>query len=131
MSFTYSDVLSTTTSIIRFSIGDTAQDSGPRPARANFSDNEIAYTFANEGSTINAAVAGLFEILAAEWAGYAMSESNGDKSRNASGTSEQYRLLAAQWRAKPGGSSVVNRSQSVATLTRTDAYTDNGSDYTW
>lgn len=130
MSFTYSDALTTAISKIRFAIGDSRQDAGPLPARANFSDNEITYIYTSEGSTINAAVAGLFETLAAEWAGYAMTESNGDKSRNASGTADQYRKLAADWRAKPGGASSVNRSQSVATLTRTDAYTDDGSEYT-
>jgi hypothetical protein len=67
--------------------------------------------------------------LATEWAGYAMSESNGDKSRNASGTAEAYFKLAAEWRTKPGGASTINRSQSVATLTRTDAYTSTGGEY--
>lgn len=128
MSYTYLDALTTNRDKVRFAIGNTVENTGPQPARANFTDNQITYALAQE-TTVNGAAALLFETLTAEWTAYAMSEADGGRSRNATSMANSFRKLAAEWRNKPGGSSAATQTIGVATLTRTDAYTEAASEY--
>lgn len=125
MSFTYSDALTAVGSKIRLAIGDTVENKGPRPDKRNYTDNEIAYFYAAEDDRLNGAIANAYEHLAAEWTAYALSEREGNVSIDATKVADLYTSRAILWRAKPGGASTVARSGFAATLTRTDAYTDD------
>lgn len=123
MAFTYSDTLSTNRDKIRLRVGDTQQNAGPRPDKRNFSDAEITFVLAEE-STVNASIAHIFEILANEWAAYAISEREGDVNFDAKEVADEFRKQAVIWRNKPGGASEAENSSGLITLTREDAYTD-------
>lgn len=120
MAFTYTDTLSDDKSKVRFWIQDTVENSGPKPDDDNFSDNEINGLLTAEGNW-QQAVAAAFEVLEAAWAGYADWQA-GPRRENASQIAERFGKKAQIWRDKQAG--------GVATLTRTDAYTDDSSEYT-
>lgn len=123
MAFTYKDALSTNRDKVRFHIGDTQEDEGPRPDKRNFSDNEIAFALSTEDDRVNGAVAYLLEILANEWTAYAIQEREGEVSMDAKEVAKNYRAQAAFWRKKAGGADEAERSTGLVTLTREDAYT--------
>jgi hypothetical protein len=123
MTFSYTDALSANLDKIRLRIGDTQENAGPRPDKRNFSNEEIVFILADEGSQINGAIAHCFEILASEWTAYALSESADKVSYNARGVAEDYFNLAQEWRDKPGGALDAERSGVLVTLEREDAYT--------
>lgn len=122
MSFTYSDALSTNRDKVRLHIGDTVENSGPRPDKRNFSDNEVAFYLLEEDDRVNGAVAYAFEVLASEWASYALEEKEGEIDFDAKEVSDTYLALAKIWRAKPEGAAETIQAGSVVTLQRTDAY---------
>lgn len=122
MAFTYSDALSYDRDKVRFHIGDTQEDAGPRPDKRNFSDNEIAFALDTEDDRINGTVAYLLEILANEWTAYAIQEREGEVQMDAKEVAANYREQAAFWRTKPGGADEAGRSTGLITLTREDAY---------
>lgn len=124
MAFTYSDALTTDRDKIRLRIGDTQQNAGPRPDKRNFSDAEIAFILSDEGSVVNAAIAHAFEILAAEWTAYAISETEGEASYDAKEVASEFRKQAESWRNKPGGGSETESSSYLIFFERDDAYTD-------
>lgn len=128
MAFTYDDTLETDRDNIRFRAGDTQQNAGPRPDKRNFSDAEIAAVLSDE-NTVTATVAALFEILASEWSSFALSEKNDEIWMDAKDTADEYRKRAEEWRAKPGGSSSAQRSGGIITITRVDAWTGTGGEY--
>lgn len=130
MSFTYNEALTTDRDKVRFRIGDTQANAGPRPDKRNFSDAEIAFVLSEEGSRVNGAIAHSFEILASEWTAWALRDKEGETEIDAKEVSSYYSELALTWRAKLGGSSEAERSIGIITLTRTDAYTDDGSEFT-
>ena len=101
MAFTYD--LTTNRGIVRFNLGDTVENAGPRPDKRNFTDAEIDYLIATETDGNTAATALGFETLASEWASYALSEREGEVSFDAKKTSEQFFSVANYWRNKPGG----------------------------
>lgn len=120
MAFTYLGTLTTDRDKVRFYIQDVSEDSGPKPDDANFTDAEIDGLLTAEGNW-EQAVAAAFEVLAAAWAGYADWQA-GPRRENASQIAQRYQEQAEKWRDKQAG--------GVATLTRTDAYTDDDSEYT-
>lgn len=120
MAFTYLGTLGTDRDKVRFYIQDTEENAGPRPDDDNFSDAEIDGLITAEGSW-EQAVAAAFDILAAAWAGYA-DWTAGPRSERASQIAERYAQRAQTWRDKQLG--------GVATLVRTDAYTNDSSEYT-
>jgi hypothetical protein len=101
MAFTYN--LATNRGVVRFNIGDTVENSGPRPDKRNFSDEEIDYLISTETEGNTAATALGFETLASEWAAYTLSEREGEVSFDAKEVSDQYLSIAQEWRNKPGG----------------------------
>lgn len=128
---TYDDSFSTDRDKVRFRVGDTQQNIGPRPDKRNFSDEEIAFALSEEDSRVNGAIAHLFEILANEWAAYALMDKRDVITRDAKEVAKNYREQAAIWRAKPGGADDAERSQGLISITRGDAWTDNATtDYT-
>lgn len=119
MAFTYTDTLLTDRDVIRFTINDTVSSSGPRPGSGtatNFTDNEIAGILTVEG-TANRAIARCYEILAASWARYGLSEI-GPRKEDLKAVSKSYADLAKQWRSDYGYSTSTITNGFV---TRVDA----------
>ena len=110
MAFTYD--LTTDRGVTRFNIGDTIESSGPRPDKRNFSDEEVDYLLATETAGTTAASALAFEILANEWASYALSEDEGEVSFDAKEVSDQYLEIASNWRNRPNGGTGSNSFQA-------------------
>jgi len=120
---TYSEALSEDRDKVRFHLQDTVSGSGPKPSDGNFSDAEIDGLVTLEGHWQGAVAAG-FETLAAAWRRYPNYSADGvklDRSDIAAGYAEQ----AAIWRAQYGRAG----DNSIASLERTDAYSDDGSEY--
>jgi hypothetical protein len=101
MAFTYD--LTTDPGVVRFNLGDTVENQGPRPDKRNYSDAEIDYLITTETAGTIAATALGFEILASEWGAYTIEESEGEVDFDAKEVSDQYFSLANYWRSKPGG----------------------------
>jgi hypothetical protein len=97
MFLTYS--LSTSRGKVRFFLGDTVIDRGPRPDKRNFTDEEIDYLLTAAGSLTKAVAAG-FEILASEWTSYNLSEREGDVDFDAKGLADVYAKRAREWQTK-------------------------------
>lgn len=115
MAFTYD--LTTDGGVVRLNIGDTVENSGPRPDKRNFSDEEIDYLITTETAGLPAATALGFETLASEWGAYTISEREGEVNFDAKEVSDQYFSLANYWRNKPDGGTGGNSLQAgVLTL---------------
>ncbi len=123
MAFTYNEDFTTDRDQVRLKTGDTQADAGPRPDKRNFSDAEIVQVLSEESAEVNGAIANIFEILANEWAAWAIQEREGEISMDAKEVAKTFRKQAAFWRAKPGGASEAERSPSLVTMTRVDSYT--------
>ena len=117
MAFTYVGTLASTRDRVRFAIGDTVEDAGPRPSDANFSDAEIDGLLSNESSW-QMAVAAAFEALAAEWTRHVSFNADG-MSAEQSDVAAGFRAQAADWRAR-NRYAVGSRS-----VTRADGYSDD------
>lgn len=98
MAFTYD--LTTDTGKLRLEVGDTTEDSGPRPGGTNFSDAEMEHFLSEEG-TVGRAAARCCEVLATEWSRKAGSERLGPRSFARNQASE-YRLAAELLRTQHG-----------------------------
>lgn len=121
MAFNYDEALSADRDKVRFSIGDTVENAGPKPSDGNFSDAEIAGLLVLEG-TWQRATAAAFEALAAIWARFPQSYNVEGVSNNWDAARE-FRAQAQSWRDKYGfgeSSTVVSRP-----VTRTDAYSND------
>ncbi len=114
MAFTYN--LTTNRGVVRLNVGDTVENSGPRPDKRNYSDEEVDYFISTETEGNTAASALGFEILANEWAAYAISEREGEVTFDAKEVSDQYLDIANEWRNKPGGGT-GGRSLSAGVIT--------------
>lgn len=100
MAFTYD--LTTNAGHIRLNIGDTVENTGPRPDKRNFSDAEIAFMYSEEGHVVSA-TAYAFEILAGEWQSYSLREKEDTNEFDAKELADKYWNLANMWRRKPNG----------------------------
>lgn len=119
MAFTYLGTLTTDRDNVRFHLGDTEENAGPRPADANFTDAEIDGLIAAEGSWQRAVAAG-FERLATEWTRYPSFKADG-LSLNRSDIARGYREQAAEWRKRHG----TTAPAYVAGQITKDAYSDD------
>lgn len=121
MAVTYDDTLADTTSQVRFEIGDTVEDSGPRPdPSSNFSDNEIAAIVTSEGGWGKAA-AHLCEILAAEWSREAGSLRVGEFQQALTDRAAMFMKKAQELRRKYGGQAAPTQ----VVPTRVDGFSDD------
>ncbi len=123
MAVTYVDTLLTDRDVFRVTLNDTVSGSGPKPGTStatNFSDNEITGLITLEG-TVNRAIARAYEILAAAWARYGLSEI-GPRKEDARSQSTAFAKLATQWRKDYGYATSRVTSSFV---TRVDAYSDD------
>jgi len=67
-------------SLLRLLIGDSTENDGPRPNRANFQDDELDAFVLLEADNLDRAAARAIEALAAQWARYAGSYRLGPES---------------------------------------------------
>jgi len=122
MTFTYDDDLTTNIDKVRFYVGDTQDDSGPRPDGRNFSDNEITFALTENGGGVTATVAGLFEVLESEWRAYAISEGSKVGDFDAKEVADGYGKQAEKWKKKALGTlAYANKAGSVQPA-RIDGY---------
>jgi hypothetical protein len=120
MTFTYSDAsISTDLAKVRLEVGDTTQNSGPRPGGSNYSDAEINY-FLDQETTVGRAAARAFEVLAAEWSRYAGSLGLGPR-QQAFQQAQSYRDQARIYRRLHGGAARAGASGVI----RVDAFSDD------
>lgn len=111
MTFTYTDTLATDLDEIRFQIQDTVENNGVKPIvdasadpnGSNFSNEEITGLLALE-ITVGRTIARLYETLAVSWANY-VDTKIGSRDEKLSKIADNYRAMAAEWRAKHGGGS--------------------------
>lgn len=103
MPFSYNPTqLDETLNKVRQLLPDKVEGRGPGPDGANFDDDEITSLYAREGS-LNATVAACLEILANDWASFALSERAGEVNFDAKAVSDTFAKRAKEWRAKPDG----------------------------
>ena len=119
MAVTYDDTLDTDRDNVRFTLRDTQQGEGPRPADANFSDNEIDAIVTAAGSW-ERAVAMLLDNLAIEWTRHATIHV-GPRSQDFSDVARGYRLQAKEWRRENN----ILPGVIVAGVIRVDGYSDD------
>lgn len=120
MAVTYLDTLLTDRDKLRLNIGDTVENSGPKPNGGNFSDNEIAFILTDEGS-VGRATARCYEILSTIWAHYADTKID-PRDEKLSQISKQYMAWAKEKRAQYGYSTSTISSGFV---TRVDGNSDD------
>ena len=140
MGINYDDRLTDDSDKVRFVIGDTVDDEGPRPEDRNFSDSEISATITLEGSW-RRAVAALYEVLAGEWPVHVITSFNAQSgSYSKIDPSKAYKDLAKQWRDKYGGSgesatagldalTVDNSGDAVSPLFQVEAFGHKRTDW--
>lgn len=103
MAFTYIGDLSTDLDEIRFTIGDTVANSGPKPNGGNFTDAEITGLLLREGSIIRT-VGKIYQVLAATWTRFVDSKI-GPRDEKLSKIAEGWRKQWQDYVAENGSSS--------------------------
>jgi len=119
MTHTYDPDLTTNSDKVRFHIGDTVEDSGPRPSDDNFSDEELDALVSANG-TWQRAVAAALRVLATEWTRYPSFQADGlrlDRTAIAKGYIDQ----AATWEKRFG----IPVPVVTAGIIRVDGYSDD------
>lgn len=122
MSHTYLTSLVSDVHKVRFYIGDTNPEEGPRPNGETYTDEEISAVLTLEGSW-QRGVAAMFETLAAEWRPFPSFDAD-QFSLSSSHISRGYRDEAESWRAKWGYGGTAVGVRSVSPI-RVDAYSDD------
>jgi hypothetical protein len=122
MSFTYTDTLAASRDKVRFYLQDTTYNGGPKPADANFSDEELDGLISVEGTWQRAVAAG-FEALAAAWRRYPNFSADGLQVSR-SDIAKGYDAQAADWRTRYGAATGASRAGSRA-VTRVDGYSND------
>ena len=111
---TYDDNLTNNSDKVRFQIGDTTANDGPRPGDANFSDAELDALLTREG-TWQRCVAACYEVLASEYAKHTTFSAHGG-SFTRSDASSIFKNLAKDWRSDwgfPGDTDTVEADAGV------------------
>ena len=119
MTFTYVGDLSTDLDKTRFHVQDVTENDGPRPARANFSDEEIDGANDIAGSW-QRTVYILLQTLATAWSRYA-DIAAGPRRESFSQIAESYREQAEQWATENN----IMPGIQVAGVIRVDGYSDD------
>lgn len=124
MTFTYVSTLADDISLIRFHIGDTVENNGPRPnagnvpSATNYQDEELAAILTSVGDDVNKAVASLLGTLATEWQKLAISVQVGPYKEDLYRIADGYRKRADDWKKEVGlagyafSSGVIRRSNA-------------------
>ena len=102
MAITYDDTLPDNLSTVRFNIGDTVEDEGPRPANRNYSDNEINALLTKNNNDTLICTAVLFDTLATEWSKFAISFTMGPRKEELFRIAGRFEGLSREWALKAG-----------------------------
>lgn len=102
MAVSYNEGLTDDISIIRFYVGDTVANAGPRPGDKNYSDAEITALLGLRSNNTGAVISNLFDALASEWTKYATSITVGPRKEELYRISEMYAKKAREWAATSG-----------------------------
>lgn len=121
MAVTYLGTLATNRDRVRFSLQDTVEAAGPKPADGNFTDAEIDGLLTLEGSWQRAVAAG-FEVLASAWSRHVSFNAAGMQASQ-SDIANGYRAEAASWRKRYG--SATSTACGSSAVTRSDGYSDD------
>ena len=127
MAWTFNETPTTDRDRLRIIIGDTSFDDGPAPNRANLSD-ELLDFWLGEGGGVECAAALAFEHLSSLWISRPIF-GPGELSTVHTNLSSKFADKAREWGARcnePGAGSAVI---SVTSFTKSDAYSDNDSEY--
>jgi len=119
MTFTYAGDLVSDLDKTRFYIQDVTEDDGPRPARANFTDEEIDGVNTIAG-TWQRTVYILLHTLAAAWSRYA-DIAAGPRRESLSQIAKQFRADAATWAKEQN----IMPGIQVAGTIKVDGYSDD------
>jgi hypothetical protein len=119
---TYLGDLSTDLDRVRFAIGDTEVDAGPKPEDENFSDDELNGLLLIEGTWQRAAAAA-FENLATLWTNKVTFTAGSQVAANLSDIAAGYRASALEWRSRYG--SADSGGAGTCASTRADGYSDD------
>lgn len=123
--FTYDPTLIDKVSQVRFFIGDTVANAGPRantssdPTNSNFADEEISAILDRESGNVDSTVAVFLDILATEWSALATSITVGPRKEELWRVSSRYQDQATEWRTNTGlsnkafSSGVIRRSSDA------------------
>src|SRR3990172_5663739 len=104
MAFTYD--ITTDRGKVRFGLGDSTQDKGPRPRKNNFSDAEIDYFLTTQSGGINKSVAMGPDMLGNEWLSYSLAEKDHDLSYDAKGLADVFFRRAKELSSTPDGGAI-------------------------
>lgn len=119
MAVNYDDALAADRDKVRFHIGDTIREDGPRPKGINFTDDEIAGVLSIE-TTWQRTVYSLLQTLATMWSRYS-DITAGPRRETFSQVAESYRNQAAQWAREHN----IMPGIQVAGVIRVDGYSDD------
>ncbi len=122
MAITYQDTLTTDRDRVRFYIGDTVADSGPKPGDGNFTDAEIAGLITLSGSWQRAVYAALI-ALASAWRRHPTFRTESGFAINNTDIAKGYQDQATEW-ARKYGFPTTSASGTVGSTapTRVDGY---------
>ena len=107
MAFTYLGTLSNDLDKVRFFIGDTVENSGPKPSGGNYTDAELTGLITTAGSWQQAVVL-TFRNLASRWSSQASTVQIGEYRVTYAEQSAKYAELADQFEASAATDSWAN-----------------------
>lgn len=119
--FTYDPTLSDNVSQVRFFIGDTVVNAGPRantssdPSNSNFQDEEISAILTRESGSVTDTVAVFLNILATEWSALATSITIGPRKEELWRVSARFQDQLKQWQTDNG---MLNKAFSSGVIRR-------------
>lgn len=128
MAFTLNTPPTTDRDQLRLTIGDITLADGPAPDRANIPDATLDF-FLELGGGVSGAAAMAFDHLAALWASRPIF-GPGELSTIHTNLVTHYTRLANEYRARSADPDVSGAVVSVTSFTKSDGYSDNGSEYT-
>jgi hypothetical protein len=125
MTFTYDT--SNANGQIRLEIGDFSDGEGIRPNGDNFTDEEIAYLYGEEGSHVLKTVARLCEVLSREYSAYAGIQMLDGHAEGYNRMAENFAKRAADIRARYGGDFGTDTDSTLVqvTPTRVDGFSQD------
>jgi hypothetical protein len=105
MTFSYNNTLADNRSKVRFYLGDTVENLGPRVNNANFSDEELDAILTEQGDDVTKVVASLFDVLATDWAKFAISYTVGPRREELFRITTRFESKSKEWSSLAGTSS--------------------------
>ena len=126
MTFSYGETLAANLDQLRFKIGDTIEDKGPRPLElfTNFSNETLSALLTAAGSTNTVLLAAIAaaDSLISEWTRYAGTEREGQVTKALKDVANFWKKQKEEWEKEANsGSQFVGFVQ----VEREDAYSDS------